>query len=503
MFRIIGILVLFQLNTVAKARQQTGITDSLYSSILQQQRTFSVVLPPGYDSSKKYDVLYVLDGLGNTEETTQIQGFLRGSGFIPQNIVVGIYQVKRNSELTPTGADNPSEFGGADTFLSFIENELMPYINKKYPASGSNALYGHSFGGLFVMYALVTRPELFDIYLAADPSFWWDKRYMRDFVKEKLDSTRLGNKVLYISGRGGMDAESMGIPAIDSVLRSAASSALKWKVANYPGETHNSVKFKSVYDGLKFAYEGYDVPIVAHPMKGIVTKDKPYKFWVLNSSAITMRYTTDGTDPGLASPLAVAETVLSGPAQVTIKTFPGRNNYARTARLQFSEGTPLKSISKPKNIMQGAWRYSYYEGAWDKLPDLSKITPVKTGNAGQGFSLNQLPKQTNFALLIDGYLEITQEGYYIFALDSDDGSKFYLADQLLIDYDGLHGSGNDKSFLVPLQKGFYPIRIEYFQREGGSGLNFVYVLPGEGNPHPVPIPVDKRYYSERQSIFIK
>jgi hypothetical protein len=371
----------------------------------------------------------------------------------------------------------------------------VPYVSKKYPTSGSNALYGHSFGGLFVMYALVTKPELFDVYLAADPSFWWDKRYMKNFVKEKIDSTKLQNKALFITGRGGADSENMGIPSIDSVLRSSVSSAFRWKVADYPGETHNSVKFKSVYDGLKFAYEGFDVGIIAHPMKGIVMKDKPYKFWVFNSSAVTMRYTTDGTDPGLSSPLVSMETVLMGPADVTIKTFPARKNYSKAAKLEFKEGPALKTVSKPRNVKQGAWKYSYYEGAWDKMPDLSKLTPVKTGIAGQSFSLNDMPRQTNYAALIEGYLEITEEGYYIFALDSDDGSKFYLANQLLIDHDGLHATGNDKSFLVPLQKGFYPIRIEFFQKEGGAGLNFVYVPPGEGNPRP--IPVERRYYKEK------
>jgi predicted alpha/beta superfamily hydrolase len=490
----IAALISLHLKTIAQAPRQSPIADSLHSAILQQQRTFNVVLPPDYNAATKYDVLYVLDGLWNTEETTQIMGFLRSSGFMPQVIAVGVHQLKRGKELTPTGSDNPSEFGGADQFLSFLEKELVPYISKKYPTSGSNALYGHSFGGLFVMYAMVMKPEIFDIYLAADPSFWWDKRYMRNFVKEKLDSSRLQNKVLFITGRGGNESEGMGIPSIDSVLRSSAPTALRWKVADYPGETHNSVKFKSVYDGLKFAYEGFDVRVAAHPMKGIVLKDKPYKFWVFNSSAVTMRYTTDGTEPGLASPLAVRETVLSGPAQVTIKTFPARKNHSKTARLEFKEGTALKTVGKPKSIKQGAWKYSYYDGAWDKMPDFSKLKPVETGLAGQGFSLNKIPKQTNFAVLVEGYLEITEEGYYIFALDSDDGSKFYLANQLLIDNDGLHATGNDKSFLVPLQKGFYPIRIEYFQREGGSGLNFVYVPPGEGNPQPVPIPVERRYY---------
>ena len=67
--------------------------------------------------------------------------------------------------------------------------------------------------------------------------------------------------------------------------------------------------------------------------------------------------------------------------------------------------------------------------------------------------------QSNYAVHIEGYLEITEEEYYIFALDSDDGSKSYLANQLLIDNGSLHPTGNDKAFLAPMQKGFYSICI--------------------------------------------
>lgn len=492
--RLSFIIVTFAAISQPYAQRRPIIADSLSSKILKQQRHLQVVLPPDYDSTRKYDVLYLLDGDWNTEMTTQIQGFLRESGFMPQNIVVGIRHVSRDKELTPTGSDNPAAFGGAGLFLSFIEKELIPFVEKKYPASGSNALFGHSFGGLFVMYALVTSPQLFDIYIAADPSFWWDRRYMKNFVREKLDPSRLTNKVLYITGRGGQESEGMGIPSIDSVLRSGAFKGLRWKVADYAGETHNSIKFKSIYDGLKFAYEGYNVPITAHPMNGIVVKGKPFKLWVFNSSAVTMRYTVDGTEPVLSSPLVKPETVLDGPARVVIKSFAANRQYDKSIQLLFVEGAPLRGVARPENVTQGGWRYQYFEGIWDSLPDFSKLKPVQTGIAGKDFNFSRLPRKTDFGCVFEGYIEITEEGYYIFGIDSDDGSKLFLGNQLLINHDGLHANGNDRSFLLPLQKGFYPIRIEYFQREGGAGLNLIYVPPNIPEPRPAPIPVERQYY---------
>jgi len=70
-----------------------------------------------------------------------------------------------------------------------------------------------------------------------------------------------------------------------------------------------------------------------------------------------------------------------------------------------------------------------------------------------------------------------------------------LGNNLLIDYDGLHGGGNPKTYLVPLAKGFYPIRVELFQKAGGVLLELAYVIPGEDKPHPVPVPVELQYSS--------
>jgi len=93
---------------------------------------------------------------------------------------------------------------------------------------------------------------------------------------------------------------------------------------------------------------------------------------------------------------------------------------------------------------------------------------------------------------MEGYIEIQKEGYYIFLLDSDDGAKLFLGKNLLIDYDGLHGNGKPKTYLVPLEKGFYPVRLEYFQQGGGAQLVLQYVLPGEQQPQPIPF--DRQYH---------
>ena len=106
--------------------------------------------------------------------------------------------------------------------------------------------------------------------------------------------------------------------------------------------------------------------------------------------------------------------------------------------------------------------------------------------AGKDFDIRKLPKQHNFACVLEGQLETTSEGYYIFGIDAAGGAKLFLGNQLLIDYNGVHKSGNFQSFAVPLAKGFYPLRIEYFQKEGNPSFNLVYITPEIKDPRPVP-----------------
>jgi len=151
----------------------TGRLDSVESAILQQKRYIQVFLPVGYSpgSTDRYDVLYVLDGGNwNTSLITQVQRFVEGQGHMPPTIIVSVMGIDRNVELTPTHLDSWKGSGGADNFLGYITKELIPYINQHYPSNGDNTLWGHSLGGMFVTYAMLTVPASFKSCIAVDPS---------------------------------------------------------------------------------------------------------------------------------------------------------------------------------------------------------------------------------------------------------------------------------------------------------------------------------------------
>jgi predicted alpha/beta superfamily hydrolase len=105
-----------------------------------------------------------------------------------------VFDKRRNGDLTPEASDgiynippgpdgkpSPGPFGGASDFLDLIQNELGPYVEKHvFPDvplnSGPQALFGHSYGGLFTLNALFTQPDSFDTFIAASPSIWFNNK---------------------------------------------------------------------------------------------------------------------------------------------------------------------------------------------------------------------------------------------------------------------------------------------------------------------------------------
>ena len=282
--------------------------------------------------------------------------------------------------------------------------------------------------------------------------------------------------------------EEMGISSLDSVLKLHAPKDLLYKVVAYENETHGSVKLKSMYDGLKLAYSGFrgkDEPIDYHPMNGIVLKGKPYV--VHNFSSLPdIRFTTDGSIPIPTSAKMERENTFSGPVQLNIKSFTRKATYDKLAKGNFILGQALTPVPSSDKFSPGGVAYQYFEGEWDSIPNFKKLRPSQTGIANKDFNFSKLPSKTNFALLFEGRLEVKEDGYYTFGIDADDGAKLFLKNKLLINYDGIHSSRSSQTFLVPLKKGFYPIRLEYFQKDKGMDLRVKYLIPGSKEPIDIP-----------------
>jgi predicted alpha/beta superfamily hydrolase len=479
---IIGFVI--SLNT-ALAQEPTIINDSIFSKVLNEQRKIKICLPEEYkpDSNAKYDVVYIIDGETHFDDFLFIYKFTKHEKFLPPLILIALPNTStsegnmRDRDFLPEKTTDNEKAGGANNFIAFLKNELIPYINKKLPTSGENSLFGHSLGGVFTMYVLLKEPGLFTNYYCSDPAFPWNNRRIISMAAETFKSSTELNKTLWIIGVEET-YRNVGIAKMDTVLKAMAPKGLHWKTSIYPNETHMSVRLKGIYDGLKYAYDGYNSKklVEFHPMNGSLLEGKPARIF-LNGSYPDVHYTTDGSEPDTSSKRAPQMIEITGPATLTVKWLGENEKYITTSKGNFELSKVWPALQDVKNIKLGGLRYSYYEGKWEALPDFTKLKAIKTGIADSSFSLEKLPAMSNFGYVFEGYLKIDIEGYYIFALCSSDGSKFFINGQEIINNDGLHGSDWYKSYVVPLQKGFYPVRFEYFQSEGSRHLDFIYLSP--------------------------
>jgi len=462
---------------------QPGIKDSLYSSFINEERRLQIQLPEEYKpgSAQKYPVLYLLDGEWNAELFQQVQSWSKQWGFNPPIIMVGVVnsypkgENQRWRDLTPTPGDNGA--GGGPKLLSFLKDELIPYINKNYPANGSNILWGHSLGGLFVLYTMFTEPRLFDSYIAADPSAWWDHGYLFRLAREKMN-TVTGIKSLFITGRTGAAWHEMGIDSMEAVLKAIAPPSLQWKAVAYSDETHVSQQGKSAYDGLKYAIAPLRQDrIHIDPLGGVVVKGMPFTINCDNVLAEKyIRYSING-EPTVASAKMGASTTITPVSDVhlTIKTFIAHDSADKVLTADFKLGVLLATVAKPARAVQGAWSYACYRAP-------GSTTVIKSGTTLEQFNPNGLDT-ADFFCRIGGYLESKQKGYYVFMLEGESGTRLVIGDQMVE-----VGAGKGyTSFIVPLQKGFYPIRFEYSHHKDGANFDFGYKLPdasGGGSIEP-------------------
>ncbi|MCM3039373.1 alpha/beta hydrolase-fold protein [Paenibacillus motobuensis] len=178
----------------------------------EERRTYRIIVacPLGGPPPDGYPVIYLLDGnsvFGTMVEALRLQCRRPDhTGVIPA-IVVGIgyetngpYAPERFYDLTPLPStefrkrsDNERipEQGGAREFLHFIEEELKPRIQGRFPVDRTRqVLFGHSLGGLFAVYALFSKPESFQYYIAGSPSLHWNKEYMLDLEREFIALAR-------------------------------------------------------------------------------------------------------------------------------------------------------------------------------------------------------------------------------------------------------------------------------------------------------------------------
>ncbi len=277
-------LLLLSLEACSQGDPTNSITigkkELIYSKILKENRTVWIHVPRSAGdnifSQQRYPVLYLLDGdahfmsvVGLVQQLSEVNG----NTVCPDMIVVGIPNIDRQKDLTPSHAgDNTS--GGGEAFASFIEHELMPYVDSLYPTEPYRLFIGHSLGGLTVMNTLIHHSQMFNAYLAIDPSMWWDNQLLLKESGSILKGNGFKGKTLFLGVANtmspGLDTAMVrkdtskntihirSILLLADALRNATGSGLRWSYKYYPEDSHGSVPLISEYDGLRFIFNYYD-----------------------------------------------------------------------------------------------------------------------------------------------------------------------------------------------------------------------------------------------------
>lgn len=239
-------------------------TRTITSSIVNQEYVLHISLPGGYAAgNKKYPVVYLMDSQWDFSLLSALYGEQYYDGFIPELIIVGVTWGGRNPnpdslrtrDYTPTRIDRAPQSGGAAAFLSFMKNELFPFVEANYKADKNDrVLVGCSLGGLFTMFALFTEPGLFQRYVAASPAFGWDNEVLYRYEKAYFDSKPTAAARLYMI-MGGVER---GVPGFEKLVKHLSDrnyQSLQFRAKVLENTGHSGTKGEGYARGLQYVYE--------------------------------------------------------------------------------------------------------------------------------------------------------------------------------------------------------------------------------------------------------
>jgi predicted alpha/beta superfamily hydrolase len=240
-----------------------GVQDSIKSEILNETRSVLIHLPDNYNQSQSYPVLYRLDGetylLMETIATTN--RLVYSDEIAPEMIIVAIENTSRARDMWPVNNDyypEPNK-AGAEDFLKFIEKELIPFIDKKYQTNENRILCGQSLSAIFVVYSFLTKPYLFNSYIASSAGFPACEEYFITLRNKAFTQPQnyKGQKVFITNGLlDPLDPDGtihQQLIDFSSAVNAKLAKRIYYKHVTYENEGH--VPFHSLYDGLKFIFE--------------------------------------------------------------------------------------------------------------------------------------------------------------------------------------------------------------------------------------------------------
>jgi pimeloyl-ACP methyl ester carboxylesterase len=250
---------------VTASRGGAAQSFQINSAILKERRRILVVLPASYSQSapeRRYPVTVVVDGEYLIAPVAAVSDELSRNGQIPESVIVGIENVgggdwlssnkKRVYDLTPPGL-SVSGSGlneGGDRFLDFIEQELLPAIDRQFLTAAPRAFVGVSSGGILATYAAATRPT-YRAVVSLDAPVHLGDNWLAKKLMERA-SAALG-PVRYAS----LEARFGWPEAAWNALVAKAPTSWSLYREKFQSEGHETMQMLGAYLGLRQVFKDY------------------------------------------------------------------------------------------------------------------------------------------------------------------------------------------------------------------------------------------------------
>jgi predicted alpha/beta superfamily hydrolase len=252
--RIVLLALAASVETPATATGQAtplaiGETFTMASSVLDETRRINVYFPPGFTQAGggPLPVLFMPDG-GIDEDFLHVAGLVQvlvGNGTMRPFLLVGIENTERRRDMTgPT--DNESDrqiaprVGGSGAFRRFMRHELMPEVRRRYRTTEETAVVGESLAGLFVVETFLLEPDLFDTYVAFDPSLWWNDAGLVSHSAALISRANLSGRTIFIATSEEAQIAELSARLVHS-LASAHGPQPRVLYEPRPDESHRTI----------------------------------------------------------------------------------------------------------------------------------------------------------------------------------------------------------------------------------------------------------------------
>ncbi len=256
MKNIITLLLIITMASCKKEAFSPNLTKqvTIQSTSNGARYTIKVALPENYNpENQKYATLYVLDGEENFDNVAKQCQKLSSDVLV---VSIG-YAYDRSFDYTPTKADHNG--GGAEKFMLFIKDELIPKMESDYAADkarASRTILGHSFGGLFVAHAFTKYNSVFGNYLMLSPSLWYDNQILFRMEQDNRSANNK-NRQLVFMGIGALEGDGRMQAPFEGFYQRLNHNYTGIKIVKHmvPNRDHVGSKNPNITEALNFYFQ--------------------------------------------------------------------------------------------------------------------------------------------------------------------------------------------------------------------------------------------------------